>query len=36
MREDWGVEGEVQVSSVKKTEDLETDEARKEYETGHP
>jgi hypothetical protein len=36
MREAWGFEGEVQVSSVKKTEDLETEEARKEYKTVRP
>jgi hypothetical protein len=36
MGEDWSFEDEVQVSSVKKTEDLETDEARKKNETGRP
>jgi hypothetical protein len=36
MGEDWGLRREVQVSSVKKTEDLETEEARKEYKTVRP
>jgi hypothetical protein len=36
MGEDWSFEDEVQVSSVKKTEDLETEEARKEYKTVRP
>jgi hypothetical protein len=36
MGEDWSFEDEVQVSSVKKTEDLETEEARKENEAARP
>jgi hypothetical protein len=36
MGEDWSFKKQVQVSSVKKTEDLETEEARKKNETGRP
>jgi hypothetical protein len=36
MGEDLSFRKQVQVSSVKKTEDLETEEARKEPETGRP